>query len=133
MNKIPDIDLRDYDYPLPPDRIAQYPLENRDDSKLLICTDDGIREDVFHAIHQYIPDQSLLVFNNTRVIRARLIFSKSTGATIEIFSLDPLLPTREIQEAFQQTNGCTWKCLVGNVKRWKGEILKKEFTHLRVK
>jgi S-adenosylmethionine:tRNA ribosyltransferase-isomerase len=129
MNKLPEIDLKDFDYPLPQERIAQYPLENRDASKLLICKENKITEDIFSNIAHHIPEQSLLVFNNTRVIRARLIFSKKTGATIEIFCLDPLLPTQEVREAFQQSSGCTWKCLVGNVKRWKGEMLRKEFHH----
>jgi S-adenosylmethionine:tRNA ribosyltransferase-isomerase len=129
MNNIPNINPKDYDYPLPPERIAQFPAENRDASKLLIRSEADIREDIFSNIARYIPSDSLIVFNDTKVIRARLIFSKSTGATIEIFCLDPLLPTQEVQEVFQQTAGCTWKCLVGNVKRWKGEVLRKEFLH----
>jgi S-adenosylmethionine:tRNA ribosyltransferase-isomerase len=130
MIKIPVINLRDFDYPLPPERIAQFPLVNRDASKLLICTDKTITEDIFSNIEHYIPPQSLLVFNDTKVFRARLIFSKETGATIEIFCLEPYFPTSEITTAFAQTTNCTWKCLVGNVKRWKGELLKKEFIHM---
>jgi S-adenosylmethionine:tRNA ribosyltransferase-isomerase len=132
MINISEINLKDFDYLLPPERIAQFPLENRDASKLLLCS-DPIKEDIFSNVAQYIPRQSMLVFNDTKVVHARLIFSKSTGATIEIFCLDPLAPTREIREAFQQTERCTWKCLVGNVKRWKGEVLRKEFTHKGVK
>ena len=130
MANIPEINLKDFDYQLPPERIAQFPPEERDASKLLICTDHIIKEDVFRNVGHYIPSQSILVFNDTRVVRARLIFSKTTGATIEIFCLSPLSPKQEFHDAFQQTTGCIWKCLVGNVKRWKGELLKKEFIHL---
>jgi len=130
MVKIPKINPRDFDYHLPPERIAQFPLENRDASKLLICSDQVVTEDIFSNIGDYIPSESLLVFNDTKVIHARLIFSKTTGATIEIFCLSPLSPAQELHDAFKQTGGCIWKCLVGNVKRWKGELLKKEFIHL---
>lgn len=133
MVNIPDINIVDFDYPLPSERIAQYPLENRDASKLLIFSDNTISEDIFSNLAHYIPAQSLVVFNDTKVVRARLIFSKKTGATIEIFCLDPVTPTQDVHDAFQQTNDSTWKCLVGNVKRWKGELLKKEFSRLGVK
>ncbi len=130
MTNIPEINLKDFNYHLPRERIAQFPLEYRDASKLLICSDNTITEDIFSNVAHYIHWQSLLVFNDTKVIRARLIFSKKTGATIEIFCLDPLAPTREVSDEFQQTTGCTWKCLIGNVKRWKGELLEKEFIHM---
>ena len=122
-----NIRIKDYDYPLPVSRIAQFPLEQRDESKLLIWKEGKITESVFKKIGDELPEDSILVYNDTRVIRARLIFSKNTGATIEVFCLEPLLPVTEIQASFAQTASCTWKCLVGNVKRWKDGILRKSF------
>jgi S-adenosylmethionine:tRNA ribosyltransferase-isomerase len=122
-----NIHIKDYDYPLPSSRIAQFPLEQRDRSKLLIWKEGMIAESVFGKIQDELPGNSILVFNDTRVIRARLIFSKNTGATIEVFCLEPLSPHTEIEAAFAQTVSCTWKCLVGNVKRWKDGILEKTF------
>ncbi|MDP4281225.1 MAG: S-adenosylmethionine:tRNA ribosyltransferase-isomerase [Bacteroidota bacterium] len=117
-------DIRDYNYDLPEDRIAQHPLEKRDASRLLIMNDGVISEDIFSSLGSYIPKNSLLVFNDTKVIRARLIFSKSTGATIEILCLEPIQPA-DIESAFHQTGSSTWNCLIGNVKRWKsGKLLK---------
>jgi S-adenosylmethionine:tRNA ribosyltransferase-isomerase len=91
-----NIRIKDYDYPLPASRIAQFPLEQRDSSKLLVWKGGEIRESVFSKIGNELPDDSILVVNDTRVIRARLIFSKDTGATIEIFCLEPILPSAEI-------------------------------------
>ena len=122
-----NIQIKDYDYPLPPSRIAQFPLEKRDESKLLIWKEGKITASVFAKIADELPEESILVFNDTKVIRARLIFSKNTGATIEVFCLEPLSPVTEIQASFAQTASCTWKCLVGNVKRWKYGILQKSF------
>ena len=117
--------IRDYDYPLPPERIAQYPLADREASKLLTYTGGKAGQDIFRNLGNHLPDNSLLVFNDTRVIRARILFQKPTGTRIEIFCLEPISPTAEIQEAFHQKGSCTWKCLVGNMKRWKnGELLK---------
>src|SRR5664279_1032575 len=113
---IPEIRIKDYDYSLPQSKIAQFPKEQRDDSKLLIWKDGKITTSVFGGIGDEIPDDCILVFNNTKVIRARLIFSKPTGATIEVFCLEPLSPVLEIQASFAQTGSCTWKCLVGNAK-----------------
>ena len=126
---IPDLRINDFDYNLPPERIAQYPAENRDASKLLVLKNGMISENIFANIDQEIPPDCLLVFNDTRVIRARLIFSKPTGATIEVFCLEPMAPVADIQQAFAQTGSCSWNCLVGNVKRWKNGILRKIFTH----
>jgi len=123
-----NIRIKDYDYSLPPSRIAQFPLEQRDGSRLLIEKGGKITESVFAGIGNELPDNSILVFNNTRVIHARLIFSKNTGATIEVFCLEPLSPVTDIQASFAQTSSCTWKCLVGNVKRWKEGFLQKSFT-----
>ena len=122
-----NIRIKDYDYSLPPSRIAQFPLEQRDGSRLLIEKGGKITESVFAEIGDALPADSILVFNDTKVIRARLIFSKNTGAPIEVFCLEPLSPVTEIQASFAQTASCTWKCLVGNVKRWKDGILEKSF------
>ncbi len=122
-----NIHIKDYDYPLPTSRIAQFPLERRDESKLLIWKEGKITESVFARIGDDLPANSILVFNDSKVIHARLIFSKSTGATIEVFCLEPLYPVTEIKASFAQTGSCTWKCLVGNVKRWKEGILEKAF------
>jgi len=118
----------DFDYLLPPERIAQYPQANRDESRLLILQDGVIREDLFRQVGRYIPASSLLVFNDTRVIRARLIFSKETGATIEVFCLEPLLPP-EPGTALQAKGSVIWKCLVGNVKRWRSGVIRKDLQH----
>lgn len=121
-----NIRIEDFDYLLPAERIAQFPLETRDSSKLLVYKDGCIADDRFSGIDQHLPKNCLLVFNNTRVIRARLIFSKPTGGRIEIFCLEPMFPTAEIQQAFHQKSSSTWKCLVGNMKRWKSETLTTE-------
>lgn len=114
------ISIEDYNYPLPKERIAQYPLQNRDASKLLV-NDGQLHSTHFENIADYLPQNSVLVFNNTKVVQARLFFRKETGALIEIFCLEPELPTREIQDAFAQKSGVQWKCLIGNRKKWKAE------------
>jgi S-adenosylmethionine:tRNA ribosyltransferase-isomerase len=121
-----DIRIKDFDYPLSAERIAQFPLPVRDDSKLLVYKDGMISRDVFSNIHAHLPHNSLLVFNNTRVIHARLLFEKATGGQVEIFCLEPLSPVREIQAAFRQEGSSTWKCLVGNSRRWKSGTLAME-------
>lgn len=126
MQRPSNIQILDYDYPLPPERIAQYPLEKRDDSKLL-CFNHNIHESKFKNIASFLPSDSLLVFNDTKVVQARLIFTKTTGARVEIFCLEPVKPTREIQDAFQKTSGVVWKCLIGNRKKWKSGILEMPF------
>jgi S-adenosylmethionine:tRNA ribosyltransferase-isomerase len=123
MPELHPIRIKDFDYPLPAGQIAQFPLATRDASRLLIYKQGAIHESNFSGIDQYLPSNSLLVFNNTRVIRARLIFKKPTGGQVEIFCLEPLSPVSEIQESFQQTSASTWKCLVGNRKRWKSGTL----------
>ncbi|MCX6252746.1 MAG: S-adenosylmethionine:tRNA ribosyltransferase-isomerase [Bacteroidetes bacterium] len=133
MAEIPDFRAEEFDYPLPPGRIAQYPLENRDASKLLVCQKGIITENIFSNLPGYIEAGSILVFNNTRVIRARLIFSKETGATIEIFCLEPISPSGDYHSALFQTGSCTWKCLIGNVKRWKEGTLNKVILHEETK
>jgi S-adenosylmethionine:tRNA ribosyltransferase-isomerase len=123
------IRISDYNYPLPSDRIAQFPLPERDGSRLLIYSNGHFGQDMFSNIADHLPKNSLLVFNDTRVIRARLFFNKTTGAHIEIFCLEPLTPTTEIQAAFHQQTRSTWKCLIGNLKRWKSGILVHEINH----
>jgi S-adenosylmethionine:tRNA ribosyltransferase-isomerase len=119
---IPEIHISDYTYELPEEKIAIYPLSVRDQSKLLIWQDGTISESVFTHIDQALPENSLLIFNNTRVIHARLYFRRETGARIEIFCLEPNLPA-DYQLSFQQTGMVEWKCLIGNAKKWKQGIL----------
>lgn len=114
--------IEDYNYPLTEDRIAKYPLAERDRSKLLLYKDGHISEDIFCRIGDYLPEDTLLVYNNTKVIQARLVFRKTTGARIEVFCLEPLLP-HDYQLNLASTTGCTWKCMVGNLKKWKTGVL----------
>jgi len=118
-----NIKIDDYNYPLPNGRIAKFPLKNRDDSKLLFLNGELPEDRRFKDIPKLLPSNSLLVFNETKVIQARLLFQKTTGATIEMFCLEPVAPTNDFQLAFQQASPVEWKCLVGNAKRWKNEIL----------
>ena len=132
-----EILIEEYNYPLPDERIAKYPLEERDQSKLLIYRDGQVSEDRFFRVGEYLPEGSLLIYNNTRVIQARLEFHKRSsnnveqslnhieqplnntlGARIEIFCLEPLQP-HDYQLSLGSTNGCTWKCMIGNAKKWK--------------
>ncbi len=112
-------------YNLPDERIAKYPLTERDASKLLVWENGQISDAIFRSIADYLPEKSLLVSNNTKVIRARLPFQKKTGAQIEIFCLDPDSPA-DYQLAFQQTQQCSWNCMVGNLKKWKKEPLERQ-------
>lgn len=120
---ISDIDLKDYDYALPHDRIAQYPVTERDLSRLLVYKDNQISKDIFRNISRYIPSDSLLVFNNTRVIRARLLFRKESGAAIEVLCFEPLAPA-EYEASFGSRGPVEWKCIIGNLKKWKSGIIK---------
>ncbi len=115
---IPGIRISDYTYDLPENRIARYPLPVRHDSKLLIYRDEEIMDDHFRNIPEILPQDSLLIFNNTQVVPARLIFRKETGALIEVFCLEPASP-KEYILAFSQHASSTWYCAVGNAKRWK--------------
>jgi len=117
------IRIKDFNYPLPDNRIAKYPLAQRDASKLLFLNKDSIVEKKFTQIPDLLPDNTLLLFNETRVIQARLLFKKPTGAHIEIFCLEPVEPVNDFQLAFQQRPPIVWKCLVGNARRWKNETL----------
>lgn len=116
----PKIKIEDYSYSLPDERIAKYPLDKRDNSKLLIFRDNNISESVFSNLPNQLPDSSFIVFNNTKVVPARLFFKKETGAVIEIFCLNPVLPN-EYNLVFSTTEECVWSCVVGNAKRWKNE------------
>jgi S-adenosylmethionine:tRNA ribosyltransferase-isomerase len=113
-----NIDINDYDYDLPSDRIAQYPVKERDKSQILIYKQERILKDTFINIHDYLPADSLLVFNNTRVIRARILFRKQSGAGIEILCLEPLYPF-DYALSFSSRECVEWKCIVGNLKKWK--------------
>ena len=118
------IKLSDYTYDLPNERIAKFPLSKRDESKLLIYRKGEIKHSVFKNITDYLPKNSLLVFNNTKVIPARIHFQKSTGAIIQLFLLHPILPTPVINLAMNVMDSCVWECMIGNRKRWKkGDIL----------
>ena len=114
--------IADYNYPLPDERIAKYPLAERDHSKLLVYRDGQVSEDRFYHIGDYIAPGSLLIYNNTRVIQARLEFHKPTGARVEVFCLEPMAP-HDYQLSLGSTTGCTWKCMVGNAKKWHDEAL----------
>ncbi len=116
--KTKHIQISEYNYNLPDERIAKFPLPQRDTSKLLIYKQGEVAEDAFHNLPAHLPEGALMVFNNTRVIQARLHFRKETGAAIEIFILEPALP-EEYQENFLCRGRCEWFCLVGNLKKWK--------------
>jgi S-adenosylmethionine:tRNA ribosyltransferase-isomerase len=118
--------LEDYLYELPDYKIAKFPLQNREDSKLLFYQNGNIAHHQFKEATNLLPKDSLLFFNNTKVISARLIFHKSTGAKIEIFLIEPIAPHQDFQLALKAKKTCTWKCMVGNAKKWKGEVLTME-------
>lgn len=122
--KTQEIRIEDYNYSLPDERIAKFPLSRRDESKLLLYRDGRIGESIFKKLPDYLPENCLMVFNNTRVIQARLLFQKETGARIEVFCLEPVEPN-DYALVFQQTRRCTWTCLVGNLKKWKEGTLSK--------
>ena len=125
METVRHIKIQDYNYPLPDDRIAKFPLQERDHSKLLIYKKGEIQEDKFFNVAEHLPNGALMVFNNTKVIQARMHFRKDTGALIEIFLLEPFAPA-DYEQMFQTTSECSWLCLVGNLKKWKGQRLSRE-------
>ena len=112
MTNPQSIAIADYDYPLPDDRIAKFPLDRRDQSKLLIYRKGIISESLFCNIPDLLPPDTLLIFNNTKVIHARLFFRKPTGSTIEIFCLEP--HAMPVAQAFEQRESSTWQCFIGN-------------------
>ena len=126
LESLRNIRIEDYNYSLQAEQIAQFPLDVRDNSKLLIVKNNVISEDTFSTIASYLPADSLLISNETRVVHARLLFRKPSGSQIEIFCLEPIKPTNDIQLAFQQQQSCTWKCFVGNARRWKSGTLELE-------
>jgi S-adenosylmethionine:tRNA ribosyltransferase-isomerase len=121
-----ELQIKDFSYDLPEERIAKYPLANRDHSKLLIYKDKQIHESVYQRIANEIPANSLLLFNNTKVVEARILFQKATGATIEIFCLEPDEQYPDITTAMLQKGKVFWKCLVGGAKKWKEPQIEKQ-------
>ncbi len=119
---IPEIRIEDFNYPLPDERIAKYPLAERDSSKLLIYKGGEIRERVFRDITEEIPSDAVMVFNDTKVVPARLFFRRDSGAHIEVFCLEPHFPA-DYNVNFACTESCSWTCVIGNAKRWKDDIL----------
>lgn len=123
ISNVKNINIADFDYPLPEERIAKYPLAERDASKLLVMRGDDIQEDHFSNIGRHLPQNSLLVLNETKVVRARLQFVKDSGAAIEIFCLEPVSCNGDYQLVFASGSPVEWRCLVGNSRRWKsGEL-----------
>lgn len=121
-----EIHISDYNYELEDDRIAKFPMAERDHSKLLIYNKGVVGEDVFYNLPQHLPSKALMVFNNTKVIQARLHFHKDTGALIEVFLLEPYAPA-DYEQMFQMRGHCSWLCLVGNQKKWKeGNVLRRK-------
>ena len=126
MNSDPrHIRISDYNYPLPDERIAKFPLAQRDHSKLLVYRKGEVSQDVFYNLPEYLPKGALMVFNNTKVIQARMHFRKDTGALIEVFLLEPAEPS-DYELMFQTTEKCSWYCLVGNLKKWKEGTLTRQ-------
>src|SRR5258706_6750989 len=122
-----NISIKDYTYNLPEERIAKYPLTKRDDSRLLIYQQGNIAKDTFSNIATHVPDNSLLIFNDTKVIEARLLFQKHSGGVIEIFCLAPHEQYAGITNAMAQKEKVLWQCLVGGASKWKhGQVLEKK-------
>ena len=126
LNNPRDIAIADYDYPLPDERIAKFPLAERDHSKLLVFREGEISESQFLHLPDLLPEGAMLLFNNTRVIHARLFFRKPTGSVIEIFCLDPY--QMPVSQSFEQHERCSWLCFIGNNKKWKEGALEREFS-----
>ena len=122
------IRIQDYNYELPTELIAQYPLPQRDEARVIVYRDGAITEKVFSQVAEIIPADTLLVFNDTKVIRARLFFKSGAGATIEIFCLEPVTPFTDLRLAVFAHEPTVWRCMVGNAKRWKGDSLEKFFS-----
>ena len=120
------IHISDYSYDLPEERIAKFPLAQRDHSKLLVYRHGNLSDDIFYHIPNYLPSGALMVFNNTRVIQARLHFRKDTGALIEVFLMEPAEPA-DYEQMFQSVGHCSWLCMVGNLKKWKEGSLQRTF------
>ncbi len=123
IKEVQNISIEDYNYPLPDERIAKYPLSERDASKLLVLRNGDITSSNFKNISDFLPKDSLLIFNETKVVRARLQFTKESGAAIEIFCLEPITGNGDYQLAFSSSSPSEWRCLVGNSRRWKNDKL----------
>ena len=126
IKEVQNISIEDYNYPLPDERIAKYPLGERDASKLLVLKNGEISSSHFRNINDFLPKDSLLIFNETKVVRARLQFTKESGAAIEIFCLEPITGNGDYQLAFSSSSPSEWRCLVGNSRRWKNDKLSLE-------
>ena len=128
IKEVQNISIEDYNYPLPDERIAKYPLNERDASKLLVLKNGSISSSHFRNINDFLPKDSLLIFNETKVVRARLQFTKESGAAIEIFCLEPITGNGDYQIAFSSSSPSEWRCLVGNSRRWKNDKLSLKVT-----
>ncbi len=126
MTAAEKISIKEYNYHLPEGKIALYPLKNRDNSKLLIYKGENIKQDVFSSLSNYLPEKSLLVFNNTKVINARIRFQKKSGSSIEIFCLEPAEEITEYSTVMNQKKSAKWKCFIGGAAKWKEPFLEKE-------
>ena len=126
IKEVQNISIEDYNYPLPDERIAKYPLGERDASKLLVLKNGELTSSHFKNINNFLPKDSLLIFNETKVVRARLQFTKESGAAIEIFCLEPITGNGDYQLAFSSSSPSEWRCLVGNSRRWKNDKLSLE-------
>ena len=126
IKEVQNISIEDYNYPLPDERIAKYPLGERDASKLLVLKNGELTSSHFKNINDFLPKDSLLIFNETKVVRARLQFTKESGAAIEIFCLEPITGNGDYQLAFSSSSPSEWRCLVGNSRRWKSDKLSLE-------
>lgn len=122
-----DLSINEFQYDLTENKIAFFPLEERDTSKLLVYTHGEIKEDIYKNIADHLPENSLLIFNDTRVIKARVMFEKSTGSTIEIFCLEPYVRFSDYESVFHQQESSSWKCMIGKAGKWKEKQLVKTF------
>ena len=121
-----NLSVQDFTYDLPEEKIARYPLQERDSSRLLIYKNGAISEDIYRHIDQHLPSNSLLIFNNTKVVEARILFQKTTGAVVEIFCLEPPPQYADMTTAMTQKGKVTWICLIGGASKWKpGQVLEK--------
>ena len=130
---VKNISIKDYHYDLPNERIAKYPLDNRDESNLLIYNNNIIQSSVYHKIDEFLPKNSLLVFNNTKVIPARLHFKTSTEKIIEIFCLEPISDTNDVYSNMQQKGKAVWKCIIGGLAKWKEPFVTLKTSDLEIK
>lgn len=133
MQSIPQIKISEYNYALPSNRIAQFPVAERDESKLLVWKDGKITDSSFKDITAFLPDNAVLISNETKVVQSRLFFRKETGALIELFLLEPIDTENDIHQAFTRTSGLHWKCMVGNSKKWKGGFLTMKLSEGEIK